>query len=733
MSYERIQRLIDQANLAHQTGQADQEIELRLKAFVLSEANPPRLFNEIEKAAHLICDISDELEDPSSEEQWRQATRHASSRHGILEGAIVELVRAEEPERAFGITQRIKSPSLVRRLRAHTRARGNLSSIAIQYRDVLDQTDAIQHQLRQARRDKQSEEHLQELIKQSQEARGRLRLIETRLREEDPEALAGFAAPIEPDDLLPLFPPDGSGCLVDLYLASKEGIGLIAFRNGLHVEMKGMVAIALDRNLFLEETVKWFDALYSGRSDRIAASLSSLVKFLHDRLMCSLGTFLLQHRHWQVTIIPHLMTHALPLHLAPICETAGQKQFFELIAVSYAPCVQLALATVLRPRPVEFIRGGLPAFLLADPKEDLPAARLEQEKVREQLVHHPWSAAPVPQYSIVGRSANFTAVRKLPGAGIIYMATHARFKGGDPYGSGMCLASSDDQAKLWTIDEIYSSLHLEKSPVVVLSACESGMSYFDESTEIVALPPAFVCIGAAAVLSSLWPVEDVSTSFLVERFTYHLLDPGETPATALGVACQDIKQISREKAIDRCDDILSDMEKRRAHLGTGGDAYTRLVKLRQDIASGPERPFESPLYWGGFFITGCGWRSGGGKIVKVKTPETLVAMAEGVAKVQGAGKLFHELKYAEAIALLQEAIPALDGLWLGRGLLLLGDCLYRQAQTGEFFDVELAERQAREALKTLNMAHDILQAQDDTELTNYCMTLIKTIEDELKS
>ena len=451
--------------------------------------------------------------------------------------------------------------------------------------------------------------------------------------------------------------------------------------------------------------------------------------------MCRLGQFLRQRGHWQVTIIPHMMTHAMPIHLAPLCWTDDLELFYEHFAVAYAPCVQLALATALRPRPERFIRGELPAFLLADPKEDLPATRSEQKGVHKQLAQHPWPAAPVPSYSVVGRSANLdVTLEKLPEAGIIGLATHARFIGGDPYGSGLYFATGNNkELKLWTVDEIFASSHLKKSPIVILSACESGMSHFDESSEIVALPPAFVCIGAAAVLGSLWPVEDVSTSFLVERFTYHLLDPGETPPTALGEACKDVRRISREEALDRCDEILWEMEERGAPLKDNGEAYRRLASMRQRIASGPERPFESPLVWGGFFITGCGWRSGGGKVVVTRSPYAGVAMIEGTAKVRAATELFRQGKYEEVVTLLREAIATLDGLWLGRALLLLGDSLYRQPTQRPLFDFAYWRQQAEEALGTLDRAYKILEAQGDTEATSYCVSLIKKIKSELQS
>src|SRR4026207_1109619 len=127
---KKVPQAIQQADLAHAAGRIDDEIDLRWRAFLLSESLPVPAVEEIEKVGHLICDISDELENPASEEEWGNATRHADKRHGLLEGAVLELIKASYPERAFSITQRVKSPFLVRRLRAHTRSRDDLSPSA---------------------------------------------------------------------------------------------------------------------------------------------------------------------------------------------------------------------------------------------------------------------------------------------------------------------------------------------------------------------------------------------------------------------------------------------------------------------------------------------------------------------------------------------------------------------------------------------------------------------------
>jgi CHAT domain-containing protein len=728
---EKVEQLIHQADQAHTAGNIDDEIDLRLGAFVLSEKLPSPAVGEIEKIAHLLCDISEELVDPASDEEWNQATRHADKRHGFFEGAVLELLKALSPERAFMIMQRLKSPFLVRRLRAHTRSRVDLSKTAISYRDLLTKKDALQNQLRQARRDKQTPAKLRALETKKSKLQARLLKAEQRLREEDPKALASFGAQLQPDDLLPLFPPDGSAALVDFYLSSGQLMFVFAFREGEHVNMVGGIAYDLEVPDLVKETQNWFKALDSGQPEQVNAGLQKLALFLHDNFLCSIGQFLAQRGLSQVTFIPHSMMHALPLHLAPLCETNNDVLFGEQFSVNYASCIQLALTTALRPRPAAFVQGKLNALLLSDPIGDLPAARYEQQRVAYQMSNHTWPAAKVDHDQLIGTEATLDGLElKMANAGLIDLATHASFLGGDPFGSGLYLSVDGGEKKLWSIDQIYTGTHLTSNPVVILSACESGMNYFNDSAEIVAIPPAFVSIGASAVLATLWRVEDVSTSFLAERFVYHLMDPGETPATSLHEACKDIQQVSRDQALERVEDILTQMEDQETNLGVGKQAYLQLSGLRERIANGPDKPFASPLFWGAFFVTGCGWRTIEGKGVIMKNAQASMDMIEAIAQVQFAYESFKAREFKESADILRKAVPSLDGLWLGRALLLLGESIYRQPQTGRMFNVEQSVLQAKESLETLQRAFDVLTAQGDDSAA-YCEQLIEEVKTNL--
>jgi CHAT domain-containing protein len=732
---ESARELAKAAASAHRAGAVDREIELRRQAYARSVEEGHPLPEQIESAAQLICDIGERLEDPSSEAEWRLATAHADARWQILDAAVSALVRAEAPERAFAITQRVKSPFLVRRLRQHTLRREDLSLPAQRYRELFLALEKAMRAARQATRLGTPASELRAAIAGEREARFRLQEAAQSLRREDPAALAGFAAPLLPDDLLSLFPPDGGSCLVDLYVTGEECVALLARRTRTGVDLSAMVLTSLNLPLLTSEGDAWTAALRSGNLRQLETAIVRVAQFLHDHLMCSLGKYMRDTGAWQAIVVPHRVMHAMPLHLAPLCETGNQKLFCEQFAVNYSPCVQLALTTALRPRPVEFIKGELAAFLACDPAGDLPGARREQHAVAAALARHPWGAAPVPSRAVAGADATVrTVAAGLSDAGIAVLATHAAFVPGDPFGSGLLLNSGAGKAALWTIDAIYMGGQLRNSPVILLTACESGMSHFDDSAEVVALPPALVSIGAGTVLSSLWPLEDVATSIFAERFVHHLLDPGETPSTALHEAVEDLRRTTRDTALDRCDEILAALEDSGSYIGDSAASYLRLTAMRTRIADGPEQPFSAPLIWGGFFITGCGWRSGGGKVViERRGADALLEMGMAVEGVKAAAGIFGKREYGEAIRMLRESIPKLDGLWLGRALLLLGDSLYRNHDERFLFDLEGYRRQLEEALQSVTRARDILESQGgEDQAVHYCGELMRSIRNTLQ-
>jgi CHAT domain-containing protein len=108
---------------------------------------------------------------------------------------------------------------------------------------------------------------------------------------------------------------------------------------------------------------------------------------------------------------------------------------------------------------------------------------------------------------------------------LLHFATHADLDVASGALSGIALWDAD-----LTAEEV-SRLRLGPA-IVVLSACQSGLSEIQAGDELFGLPYAFFVAGAQSVVASLWHVSDEHTAGLM--FTlHHLLDQGESPAHAL--------------------------------------------------------------------------------------------------------------------------------------------------------------------------------------------------------
>ena len=61
-----------------------------------------------------------------------------------------------------------------------------------------------------------------------------------------------------------------------------------------------------------------------------------------------------------------------------------------------------------------------------------------------------------------------------------------------------------------------------KPYLVVLSACKTGVSVVTSGDEIIGMNRAWIYAGTPSVISSLWSLSDISTSFLMEEFYKNL-------------------------------------------------------------------------------------------------------------------------------------------------------------------------------------------------------------------
>lgn len=152
-----------------------------------------------------------------------------------------------------------------------------------------------------------------------------------------------------------------------------------------------------------------------------------------------------------------------------------------------------------------------------------------------------------------GADATEEQLLKLNSPGILHLATHAFFidhhaKVDDPFlekiiqdpmnRSGLCLAGAKKTLAAWkrgdrpplqndgivTAHEL-SSLNLEQTWLVVLSACDTGYGQVKSGEGVIGLRRGFRQAGARNLLMSLWPVDDEVTSAMMAEFYENLHAP----------------------------------------------------------------------------------------------------------------------------------------------------------------------------------------------------------------
>src|SRR5262245_9975885 len=166
---------------------------------------------------------------------------------------------------------------------------------------------------------------------------------------------------------------------------------------------------------------------------------------------------------------------------------------------------------------------------------------------------------------------------------------------------------------------------LGRPRLVVLSACETGLYDIERNPdEFVGLPATFMQIGAAGVVGSLWPVDDLATALLMARLYDLHLNAGREPPAALRDAQAWLRQATRAAQLSYVKNAavkakldagrltaLTDELTGRGSRGGRFGAIRKALHEKTASASQPKgarsmsrHPFQHPYYWAGFVYTG---------------------------------------------------------------------------------------------------------------------------------
>jgi CHAT domain-containing protein len=217
--------------------------------------------------------------------------------------------------------------------------------------------------------------------------------------------------------------------------------------------------------------------------------------------------------------IVYLSPHG-PLHYLPFAALHdGSKYLADRFTLLTVPSGTVLTYLGKKPRASTGATVVLANPDLGDSAFDLPFAEQEADAIKR---HRPEAMI------LKGKDAQEAKLRKLgPKEGVLHFATHGKFTHGRPLDSALLLAPGSGEDGTLTAGEIFG-LNLPGS-LVVLSACETGLSQLATGDEILGLTRAFMYAGVPQLITTLWEIDDQATSELMNEL-YETLGIESAPA-----------------------------------------------------------------------------------------------------------------------------------------------------------------------------------------------------------
>jgi CHAT domain-containing protein len=296
----------------------------------------------------------------------------------------------------------------------------------------------------------------------------------------------------------------------------------------------------------------------------------------------------------RLILIPHRFLHLFPLHALPLDGGEGDllsDRFSQ--GISYAPSCQLLKVVQNKQRP-KFDR----LFAIQNPTQDLIYTELEVEIIRSFF----------PETEVLAKhnasEANLKVHQDFPFANCLHFSCHGTFNPNSPLESALLLNKNEvnqEDGKL-TLGEIFE-LSLNHCRLVTLSACETGL--IDStilSDEYIGLPSGFLFAGSPSIISSLWTVSDLSTTFLMIEFYKNLIQQGYPVAIALKKAQTWLRNLTVEEFDFLFKQFKPQLDRIYSQLPMG----LRIISQEsiKQIRQCTPHPFANPYYWAAFTAIG---------------------------------------------------------------------------------------------------------------------------------
>ncbi len=473
-------------------------------------------------------------------------------------------------------------------------------------------------------------------------------LIERDINPIDPEfQLTQKVIPISFEEIKALI--DADTAIIEWYFTDREILTFITTKHDRQPLVKPVSSFDEFTKLMFGEYLD----LYLTNKQKWRTQLPSLLSKFAQILNLEEIIRSLEEKYSQITLIPHLYLHLLPLHALPLDTPlnkggrGGSCLLDHFEQVKYAPSCQLL--QLIKNRPPQ----GLTNLVgIQNPTQDLPYTDIEVETISQIFKPH--------DDILIKEQATKTALQAKPLEKQHYshFSCHGYFNFNKPLNSALILAggkveqngnrtlskqvrdlrknkipllqpllsgfnrvigklfkrkslndeslpekfirSSEgetiDLEKCLTLGDVFE-LDLRQCRLVTLSACETAITDIKStSDEYISLPSGFLFAGACNVVATQWTVNDLSTAILMIKFyQLHKID-GLPVAKAMNEAQKWLRDSTQEV------------------FWTWTEQLKNYLKLKQELIiqiqhylrrfAPEEKPFTELFYWAAFCAIG---------------------------------------------------------------------------------------------------------------------------------
>ncbi|MCA2624381.1 MAG: tetratricopeptide repeat protein [Microcystis sp. M20BS1] len=399
---------------------------------------------------------------------------------------------------------------------------------------------------------------------------------------------------------------DAETCLLQWYITGEKIIAFVVSADG---EIKVWQSSEDDVKQLFDTINNYLQLYYSdNRKQEWRNKLSNLLQTFADILHINDILALIPDTCQRLIIIPYVYLHILPLHALPVDppqlslksgeSATGGSDLQDLFpkGVQYAPSCQILQKITQTFHHSDFNK----LFAIQNPTKDLFYTDLEVNILSTFFTE--------PQVIAQDNATKNAVLPHLKSSDnhCYHFSCHGSFNPDNPLESALLLANKESL----TLGEIFE-LRLNKCRLVTISACETGLIDLNSiSDEYIGLPSGFLFAGSPSVVSSLWTVNDLSTSFLMIKLYEILFDENQQVSVpvALKTAQNWLQNLTVQEYLNQLDSCLKIVKSMQQKLTS--KEFNRLMDMIEDEQiriKGFElnyKLFNNPFYWAAFTASG---------------------------------------------------------------------------------------------------------------------------------